>query len=159
MSGLTRKGAPGNFFFYFCGMARIMAIDYGAKKTGVAVTDALHITITGLDTVATKDLISFLETYFQEEEVSTIVLGMPHHPDGQPAQLAPAILALGEKLKEKFSDKAIAFQDETYTSVEARQFILQSGARKKKRRDKSLVDKVSATLILRDYMEARHWSA
>lgn len=134
-----------------------MAIDYGARKTGLAVTDTLHITITGLDTVATQDLISFLESYFREEEVSTIILGMPHHPDGQPAQLAPQIQALGEQLKKKFSDKTIDFQDETYTSVEARQVILQSGARKKKRRDKNLVDKVSATLILRDYMEANHW--
>lgn len=136
-----------------------MAIDYGAKKTGVAVTDTLHITITGLDTVATKDLIPFLESYFREEEVSTIVLGMPHHPDGQPAQLAPEIRALGEQLKKKFSEKVITFQDETYSSVEARQLIMQSGARKKKRRDKNLVDKVSATLILRDYMEANYWSA
>ena len=135
-----------------------MAIDYGAKKTGVAVTDTLHITITGLDTVATEDLLSFLESYFREEEVSTIVLGLPHHPDGQPAQLAPQIRTLGEQLKKKFSNKLITFQDETYSSVEARQLILQSGARKKKRRDKSLVDKVSATLILRDYLEANHWS-
>lgn len=136
-----------------------MAIDYGSKKTGLAVTDTLHITITGLDTVATKDLMAFLESYFHEEDVSTIVLGMPYHPDGQPAQLAPQIRTLGEQLKKKFSDKVIDFQDETYSSVEARQVIMQSGARKKKRRDKNLVDKVSATLILRDYMEANYWLA
>lgn len=139
-------------------MARILAIDYGSKKTGIAVTDPLHITISGLDTVPTVDLISFLEAYFQEEEVSVIVLGMPHHADGQPAQLAPVIRQLGEKLKKKFPEKTIALQDEAFSSVEAKQVILQSGARKKKRRDKTLVDKVSATLILRDYMEANYWS-
>jgi putative Holliday junction resolvase len=139
-------------------MARIMAIDYGTKKTGIAVTDPLHIVITGLDTVPTEKLTAFLESYFQQEEVSTIVLGMPHHPDGQPAQIAPVIRKFGEGLKKKFPDMTVAWQDESYTSVEAREIILQSGARKKKRRDKNLVDKVSATLILRAYMEANYWS-
>jgi len=135
-----------------------MAIDYGTKKTGIAVTDPLHIVITGLDTVPTKDLVAFLESYFQQEEVSTIVLGMPHHPDGQPAQIAPMIRTFAKQLKHKFPDKTVDWQDESYTSVEAREIILQSGARKKKRRDKNLVDKVSATLILRAYMEANYWS-
>ena len=135
-----------------------MAIDYGSKKTGIAVTDPLQIIVTGLDTIPTSELIAFLKTYLQEEEVSTIVLGLPHHPDGQPAQLAPVIRKLGEQLKKKFPELMIAWQDESYTSVEAKQVILQSGARKKKRRDKNLVDKVSAQLILQAYMDANYWS-
>lgn len=138
-------------------MARVLAIDYGKKKTGIAVTDPLHIAITGLDTIPTYQLFSFLERYLSEEDVRTIVLGMPHHPDGEPAQLAPEIRRLGEQLAKKFPQVSVAWQDESYTSADARQLILQSGARKKKRRDKNLVDKVSATLILRAYMEANYW--
>lgn len=138
-------------------MARILAIDYGTKKTGLAVTDPLHITITGLDTLPTDRLIPFLEDYLREEEVSEIVLGLPHHPDGKPAQLAPVIRRLGRQLEKKFPGIVIAWQDESFTSSEAREIILRSGARKKKRRDKTLVDKVSATLILRAHMEANYW--
>ncbi len=138
-------------------MSRIMAIDYGLKRTGIAVTDPLRIVISGLDTSPTKDLLIFLENYLQEEEVSIIVFGMPYHPDGQPAQIAPAIERFAKKVVKKWPDVEIAWQDESFTSVEARQVILQSGARKKKRRDKSLVDKVSATLILKGYMEANYW--
>ena len=135
-----------------------MAIDYGSKKTGIAVTDPLQIIVTGLDTVPTNELIAFLESYLKEEEVNTIVLGMPYHPDGQPAQLAPVIRKFGKQLEKKFPEVRIAWQDESYTSVEAKQVILRSGARKKKRRDKNLVDRVSAQLILQAYMETNHWS-
>lgn len=134
-------------------MARIMAIDYGTKRTGIAVSDPLQIIATGLDTVATHDLFDFLERYFKEEEVETIVIGEPLHPDGQPAQIAHLVIGFERKIRKLYPDKTVLLQDERYTSQEAKAIILQSGAKKKKRREKGLVDKISAVLILQEYME------
>ena len=134
-----------------------MAIDYGTKRCGIAVTDPLHISITGLETLPPEKLMPFLQAYFQEEEVTTVVLGMPHHADGSPAQIAPVIEKFKKQLIKQFPDKEVIFQDESFSSVDAKEIILQSGKGKKKRRDKSLVDRVSATLILKAYLEAHVW--
>ena len=136
-------------------LARIIAIDYGTKRTGLAVTDPLQIIANGLDTVATKDLEEYLRQYLNQEEVETIVVGEPFYPDGNPAQIHPQVIGFARRLKKLFPDIEVVTHDERYTSEEARQVILQSGARKKKRRDKSLVDKVSAVLILQDYLETK----
>ena len=136
-------------------MARILAIDYGTKRTGIAVSDPLQIIANGLDTIPTENLIPFLENYIQSEEVETIVVGEPLYPDGNPAQIADLVYQLVNRLKKKFPQISIALQDERYTSEEAKRIILQSGIRKKKRRDKSLVDKVAAVLILQDFMEEK----
>jgi len=134
-------------------MSRIMAIDYGQKKCGIAVSDPLRIIANGLTTVPTTQLFDFLEQYFREEAVSLLVLGLPHHLDGNPAQLYSEIQALGSRLEKKFPGLSIAFEDETLSSVEAQSAIRESGISKKRRRDKTLVDKIAAVIILQQFME------
>ena len=136
-------------------MARILGIDYGTKRVGIATTDPLQIISSALTTVPNKDIFSFLAQYLATEEVECIVVGDPMHKDGKPAQIAHLVVGFVRKLKELYPDIEIAMQDERYTSRDAKQIILQSGAKKKKRRDKSLVDKVSAALILQAYMDGR----
>ncbi|MEM6725505.1 MAG: Holliday junction resolvase RuvX [Bacteroidota bacterium] len=140
-------------FFYICPMSRIMAIDYGTKRVGVAVTDPLKIVANGLDTVSNDEIMAFLEQYLAEESVETIVVGEPMHLDGRPAQIAVEVNDFVQRLKKKFPTIKIDRFDERFTSQDAKQIILRSGAKQKKRRDKSLIDKVSAVLILQGYME------
>lgn len=144
--------------YYLCAVARIMAIDYGTKRVGLAVTDPLKIIANGLDTVATAEVFEFLKNYMETEEVETIVVGEPMHADGNPAQIEPLVQKFVQKLEKEFPNISIERQDERYTSVEARRIILQSGASKKKRRDKKLVDKISAVLILQDYLEDNYYN-
>jgi len=138
-------------------MGRILAIDFGLKRTGIAVTDPLKIIASGLTTVPTTEVLDFLKKYCASEEVETFVVGLPLHPDGNPAQIAPQADAFVERLKKLFPEKPVARQDERYTSNEAKRIILQSGVKKQKRRDKTLVDKVAAALILEQYMQENHW--
>ncbi len=135
-------------------MARILAIDYGTKRVGVAVSDPLQIIATGLDTVPTKEIFDFLKKYISEEEVEKMVIGMPMHLDGNPAQIADKVEEFIKAFQKLFPEIMVETRDERFTSEDAKRIILQSGAKKKKRRDKSLVDKVAAVLILQDYMES-----
>lgn len=145
-------------FTYLCTfMGRILAIDYGLKRTGIAVTDPLQIIASGLTTVETGTLMDFLIRYCQMETVERFVVGLPLHPDGNPAQIAPQVDGFVEKLKKQFPDIPITRQDERYTSNDAKKIILQSGIKKQKRRDKALVDKVAAAIILEQYMLENHW--
>jgi putative Holliday junction resolvase len=139
-------------------MSRILAIDYGLRRTGIAVTDPLKIIATALTTVPTAELMPFLTRYCQEEPVERFVVGLPLHPDGNPAQIAGAVDEFVEKLRKQFPDKPVVRQDERYTSKEAKRIILQSGVKKQKRRDKSLVDKIAAALILEQYMQDHYWT-
>jgi len=132
-----------------------MSIDYGTKRIGIAVSDPLQIIATGLDTVATKEIFDFLESYLENEAVETMVVGEPMHLDGNPTHVTPLIEKFILEVKKRFPKIEIARQDERFTSVEAKSIILKSGAKKKKRRDKSLVDKISAVLILQEYMESQ----
>lgn len=131
---------------------RIIAIDYGAKKTGLATTDPLQIIATALDTVPTPSLFEFLENYLKQEKVVTIVIGDPSaflpfdHPNMESIQQLNSWIAM------KYPEIKVDYQDESYTSIQAKEIILQSGAKKKKRRDKNLVDKISAVLILQKYL-------
>jgi len=134
-------------------MTRIMAIDYGTKRTGLAVSDPLQIIASGLDTIDTHKLLDFLGTYFKAEEVETIVIGEPRHADGNPTKITHLIIGLERKLKKLYPEKKVILQDEAFTSADAKKIILQSGAKKKKRREKGLIDKISAVLILQEYME------
>lgn len=134
-------------------MGRILAIDYGTKRTGLAVTDPLQIIANGLDTVATPDLFAYLEDYLSREEVTLFVVGEPLHADGSPAQIAHLVVGFVRKLRKKYPDIPVEMIDERYTSEEAKLIIRNSGLKKKKRRDKSLVDKISAVLILQDYLD------
>jgi len=134
-------------------LARILAIDYGTKRTGLAVTDPLKIIASGLETVHSSELMAYLERYFQQEEVDTIVIGEPLHADGKPAQIHHLVVGLSRKLKKLYPEKTVVLHDERFTSEDAKLAIRMSGAKKKKRQEKGLVDKISAVLILQDYME------
>lgn len=138
-------------------MARILAIDYGLKRTGIAVTDPLKIIASGLTTLSTETIFDFLKKYCQEETVERFVVGLPLHPDGNPTQIAPAVDEFVEKLIKLFPEIPVVRQDERNTSNDAKKIILNSGIKKQKRRDKALVDKVAAALILEQYMEQNYW--
>lgn len=133
-----------------------MGIDYGTKRTGIAVTDPLQIIASGLTTVPTHELFDFIAKYVKEEEVEAIVVGEPMHPDGNPAQIAGHVRGFVNKLRQQHPAIQVFMQDERYTSLEAKQVILQSGVNRKKRQDKALVDKVAAALILEDYLNSKH---
>ncbi|MFI3248688.1 MAG: Holliday junction resolvase RuvX [Rikenellaceae bacterium] len=138
-------------------MGRILAIDYGTKRTGIAVSDPLRIIAGGLETVPTHELLKWLATYFQKSDVSTIVVGKPTQMSGEPSQTWAKIEPLVAKLRKLYPAKEVVLHDERFTSVLAQRTILESGIGKMARRDKALVDKVSATIILQSYMESRDY--
>jgi putative Holliday junction resolvase len=138
-------------------MGRILAIDFGLKRTGIATTDPLKIIASALATVPTHEVLDFLKKYCAVEEVECFVVGLPLYPDGNPAQIASQADAFAEKLKKLFPDKPFFRQDERNTSNDAKRIILQSGIKKQKRRDKTLVDKIAAALILEQYMQENYW--
>lgn len=133
-------------------MARILALDYGKVRTGIAVTDELQLIASGLTTVATPDLIAFLDDYFKKEAVERIVVGLPKQMDNTPSESEVLIQGFLKKLTAKFPTIPVERQDERFTSKMAVQSMLESGMKKKKRRDKALVDEISATLILQAYL-------
>ena len=133
-------------------MPRILAIDYGLKRTGLAVTDPLKIIATALTTVESPKLIQFLKDYFKKEEVELIVIGEPKNWDESDTHATPLVKKLVEKLKKEFPNMPLKLVDERYTSKMAGDAIIEMGIKKKDRRDKSLVDKVAATIILQEYM-------
>lgn len=136
-------------------MSRILAIDYGQKRTGIAVTDTLQMIANGLTTVDTKDLETFITDYVSKEDVSTIVVGKPTQMNGENSENMKRIEPFFNRLKKLFPTKEIVYYDERFTSVLAHQAMLQSGIGKKARQNKGLVDKISATIILEDYMQSR----
>lgn len=130
-----------------------MAIDYGTKRTGIAVSDPLRIIAGGLDTVATKELEPWLANYFAANDVRTIVVGKPMQMSGAMSETWKYIEPLVARLRKAYPDKEIVLHDERFTSVMAHRTMLESGIGKMARRDKALVDKISATIILQGYME------
>ncbi len=132
---------------------RILAIDYGKKRTGIAVTDTLQIIAGGLDTVETRELEQWLVGYMQKEQVETIVVGYPRQMDGDDSENMKRIAPFVNRLKKLFPEVNVELYDERFTSVLAHKTMLDSGIGKKARQDKGLVDKISATIILQDYME------
>lgn len=135
-------------------MSRILAIDYGQKRTGIAVTDTLQMIANGLATVETKELEKFIIDYVASEDVSTIVVGKPTQMNGENSENMKRIEPFFNRLKRLFPDKEITYYDERFTSVLAHQAMLQSGIGKKARQNKALVDKISATIILEDYLQS-----
>ena len=133
-------------------MARIMAIDYGIKRTGLATTDPLQLIATPLDTIATPELMTFFEGYLSEEEVECIVIGQPKHKDGTPTPLEGHIGGFIKRFTKKYPAIKIERQDEAYTSKMAEDVIRKTVKKKKDRRDKGLVDQISACIILQEYM-------
>ena len=137
-------------------MSRILAIDYGQKRTGIAVTDTMKMIANGLATVETKELEKFIMDYVAREDVSVIVVGKPTQMNGTDSENMKRIEPFFNRLKRLFPDKEITYYDERFTSVLAHQAMLQSGIGKKARQDKALVDKISATIILEDYLQSRN---
>lgn len=136
-------------------MSRILAIDFGMKRTGIAVTDELQIIATALETVETKKLLDFLKKYISENHVQEIVVGLPMRMHGEVGELEIEIQKFISKFQKNHPDLPVFRQDESFTSKMAAQAIFESGVKKKKRQDKSLIDKVSATIILQSYMESK----
>lgn len=134
---------------------RILSIDYGKKRTGIAVTDPLQIIANGLVTVATSELLQFLKDYCSKEEVETIVIGEPRQPNGQPSENLQRVRSFAGNLKNHLPGIEIVFYDERFTSVLAHRTMIDAGLHKKDRQNKSLVDEISATIILQDYLEQK----
>ncbi len=134
-------------------MGRILAIDYGTKRTGIAVSDPLRIIAGALETVETKGLERWLAAYFAREEVSTVVVGKPVQMNGAPSETWRFVEPLVARLRRAWPDKEVVLYDERFTSVLAHRAMLQSGIGRMARRDKALVDRISATIILQGYME------
>lgn len=136
-------------------MGRILAIDYGKKRTGLAVTDPLRIIATALETVDTSSLLSHLKTYIRKESVDEFVIGMPKTLKNEDSETAPFVRKFIVELKNTFPDKPVHEADERFTSSIAQQTMISGGMKKKDRQVKGNVDKISAVLILQSFMESR----
>ena len=134
-------------------MSKIVALDFGMKRIGVAITDDLNIIASGLDTVSNENIISFLKNLISKNNINIIVVGKPMQKNNQPSDVEFEILKFIKKLKSNFPTIKLDRYDERFTSVIAKRVILESGVNKTKRRNKSLVDKISATIILQSYLE------
>lgn len=135
-------------------MARILSIDYGKKRTGLAVTDPLQIIANGLTTVPTAELYDFVDKYVHAEEVELIVIGKPMQPNGAPSENLARVKEFVARWKKR-QETPIVFYDERFTSVLAHKAMLDGGLRKKARQNKALVDEISATIILQSYLESK----
>lgn len=136
-------------------MARILSIDYGKKRTGIAVTDPLQIIANGLATVSTSELLSYLKDYLSREQVEKIIIGRPMQTNGQPSENLQRVEQFVNRWKKEMPDVPVEYVDERFTSVLAHQAMIDGGLRKKARQDKALVDKISATIILEDYLRSK----
>jgi putative Holliday junction resolvase len=136
-------------------LARILSIDYGKKRTGIAVTDPLQIIAGGLATVSTSELFDWLKAYLSKEQVERIIIGEPRQPNGQPSENLARVQQFVNRWRKAVPDVPIEFFDERFTSVLAHQAMLDGGLKKKARQDKALVDEISATIILQDYMRSK----
>lgn len=134
-------------------MGRIIAIDYGQKRVGIAVTDTLQIAANGLETISTHTIMDYLEHYLQQEPVDEIVVGYPVQMNNQPSDAIRYINPFIKKLVAKYPEKKVVTFDERFTSKMALQAMIDGGMKKRKRQDKATVDKISATIMLQSYLE------
>ena len=140
-------------------MARILCIDYGLKRTGIAVTDPLQIIATGLTTVDSKDLIPFLKKYFLQEEVELIVIGEPKNLDDSDTHATPLVKEAIKKLQKEFPQISVKTVDERFTSKMAKQAMIDMGMKKMQRRNKALIDEIAATIMLQEYLRSQEAGA
>jgi len=133
-------------------MGRIIALDYGTKRTGIAATDELQLIASGLTTVATKELLEFLKKYLTDESVERVLIGEPKQKDGNASDVEVHILKFIEQFEKLFPTMPISRVDERYTSKMAFQTMIDSGLKQKQRRNKALLDEISATIILQEYL-------
>ncbi len=138
-----------------CRMSRILAIDYGRKRTGIAVTDPMQIIANGLTTVPTGELMDFLLDYMKREKVERIIIGHPKQMNNQDSESMKYIVPFVNRLKKVLPDVPLEMVDERFTSVLAHQAMLAGGLKKKDRQNKALVDEISATIILQSYLESK----
>ena len=136
-------------------MGRILAIDYGRKRTGIAVTDTLQIVANGLTTVPTHQLLTFLKQYVAKEPVERIVVGLPKQMNNEPSESMRYIKPFLDQLAKEMPQMPVEMYDERFTSVIAHRAMLDGGMKKTARRDKAIVDEISATIILNDFLESR----
>ena len=136
-------------------MGRVLSIDYGGRRTGLAVTDPLQLIAGGLTTVETPRLMAFLQDYVRREPVERFVVGLPKQTNGRDSDNLPRVRSFVGQLKKMFPDVPVEMWDERYTSVMAHRTMLESGIGRMARRNKALVDEISATIILQGWMEAR----
>lgn len=136
-------------------MGRILAIDYGQKRVGLAVTDPMQITANGLDTVLSHEIFDYLQNYIAREPVEKFVVGLPKQMNGEDSESMQYIKPFVTGLQRKFPDIELVYVDERFTSVLAHKTMLDAGLKKKDRQNKELVDKISATIILQSYLESR----
>ena len=139
-------------FLFLTPMGRLLAIDYGSKRTGIAVTDEMQIIASGLTTVDTKTLMDFLKSYTTKESVNLILIGLPKQMNNELSESEPLILKFIKRLTKELPDITIQRVDERFTSKMAFQTMIDSGLNKKQRKNKALVDEISATLILQSYL-------
>lgn len=135
-------------------MARILCIDYGGKRTGIAVTDPLQIIATGLTTVDSKELIPFLKKYFSQEAVELMVIGEPKNLDNSDTHATPLVKEAIKKLEKEFPNIPVKTVDERFTSKMAKQAMIEMGMKKKARQNKRTVDEIAATMMLQEYLQS-----
>ena len=140
-------------------MPRILSIDYGKKRTGLAVTDPLKIIAGGLATVLTYELFQFLHDYTQKEQVELIIIGEPKQPNGLPSENLARVQQFVNRWRKAMPQIPIEYFDERYTSVLAHRAMIDGGLKKKDRQNKALVDEISATILLQNYMDSRQFKA
>ena len=133
-------------------MSRILAVDYGIKRTGIAVTDDFQIIASGLTTIPSETAITFLKDYFSKENVSVVLIGEPKQMNGQPSESTEIIEKFVQKFKSTFPEMKVERSDERFTSKMAFQTMIDSGLKKKQRQNKALVDEIAATIMLQDYL-------
>lgn len=138
-------------------MSRILAIDYGRKRTGVAVSDAMQIIANGLTTVPTHELLDFITGYVQKEPVERILVGLPKQMNNEASESMKYIDPFVRSLKKRLPEIPVEFVDERFTSVLAHRTMLEAGLKKKDRQNKTLVDEISATIILQTYLESKRF--
>ncbi|MFQ6603579.1 Holliday junction resolvase RuvX [Flavobacterium sp. C3NV] len=138
-------------------MPRILSIDYGQKRTGIAVTDEMQIIASGLTTIPTNTLIDFLKDYFLKEKVETVLIGEPKQMNGQPSESAAIIKGFVTHFSNIFPDIKVVRVDERFTSKMAFQTMIDSGLSKKQRQNKGLIDEISATIMLQDYLSSNRF--
>ncbi len=146
-----------NDFFGSNGKGRILAIDYGLKRTGIAVTDEMQMIASGLTTIPSETAIDWLKDYFAKEKVEKVLIGEPKQMNNEPSQSAPLIDDFTEKFKKSFPEMSIEGVDERFTSKMAFQTMINSGLKKKQRQNKALIDEISATIILQDYLSRKNF--
>ena len=145
------------FFVFLCPMSRIVAIDYGRKRTGIAVSDTMQLIANGLTTVPTHELLNFIGDYIAKEPVERIIVGLPRQMNNEVSENMKNIEPFVRSLKKRFPDIPVEYVDERFTSVLAHRTMQDAGLKKKDRQNKALVDEISATIILQTYLESKRF--